>query len=126
MDPTSTLPDETIIKALVKVNLWSLLEARGGLDAEIKDQALSKGQLQILCLARVMLKSTGKVLILDEPTSNMDMATDQQIHELLRKEFPTHTTIIISHRLESILMSDKICVMEGGRLVEFGSPQDLL
>jgi ATP-binding cassette subfamily C (CFTR/MRP) protein 1 len=122
MNPSSTLSDETIIAVMVKVNLWGLLEIRGGLDSEMKDQPLSQGQRQILCLARVILNSTGKILILDEPTSNMDMATDQQIRELLRQEFPDHTTIIISHRVESIMNSDKICVMDDGQMVDFGSP----
>lgn len=86
---------------------------------------LSHGQKQLFCLARAMLK-TGNVLILDEPTSSVDQQTDLKMQELIRSEFNNHTLIMIAHRLSSLLDFDRVAVLEGGQLLEFGRPAELL
>ena len=68
VDPTETVIDEDIIKALEKLRLWARIEQRGGLDAVIHDKFFSSGEAQLLILARAMVRK-GKVLVLDEITS---------------------------------------------------------
>lgn len=125
-DPTGKLPDSTIIAALTKVSLWTILEERGGLDAMMTTSPLSQGQAQIFCLTRAMLRTGSKILVLDEATSNVDAETDQLMQRLIREEFRSHSIIMVAHRLDTIMDSDKIAVLERGRLVEFDSPEKLL
>ncbi|KAH6713295.1 putative multidrug resistance protein, partial [Leptodontidium sp. MPI-SDFR-AT-0119] len=118
-DPTSIASDNSIIAALVKFGLWDILSARGGLDAEMAANPLSQGQQQIFCLARAMLKPEAKILVLDEATSNVDAETDRTMQRLIREEFKDFTVLTVSHRMDTIMGSDRIAVLDGGRLVEF-------
>ncbi|CZS91901.1 related to lipid A export ATP-binding/permease protein msbA [Rhynchosporium agropyri] len=86
---------------------------------------LSHGQRQLLCLARAIL-SRPKVLILDEATSAVDMATDLLIQRSIREEFANTTLLVIAHRLSTVADFDKILVMSEGREKEFGTPRELL
>lgn len=124
-DPSKTVSDEKIIEALTKVGLWTIIEPRGGLDENMKTQPLSHGQQQLFCLARAMLRSS-KILILDEATSNVDRETDQLMQRIIREEFKDHTIITVAHRLDTIMDSDVVAVLDAGTLVEFGNPQELL
>ena len=124
-DPASANDDDAIIEALTKVGLWGVLSERGGLAAEITASTLSKGQQQLLALARALLKK-GKILLLDEPTSNVDAETDKIMQRILREEFADCTILTVAHRLNTIIDSDVVVVLDGGRLAETGSPQELL
>ncbi|RAL01356.1 putative multidrug resistance protein [Aspergillus ibericus CBS 121593] len=148
LDPTGTISDEKIIATLEKVKLWSIFTSRTSstesdeptpslenpdkpetcLDALLKDYPLSVGQQQLFSLARAMLmRSTrGKLVILDEATSNIDKETDGLIQELLRVEFQGYSVLTVAHRLDTILDSDKIVVLDQGKIVEVGPPQELL
>jgi ATP-binding cassette subfamily C (CFTR/MRP) protein 1 len=125
-DPTSAASDDLIIAALTKVGLWSILSERGGLDAEMTANPLSQGQQQIFCLARAMLRTGGRILVLDEATSNVDAETDQLMQRLIREEFAGYTIITVAHRLDTILDSNGIVVLDSGRVAEVGTPADLL
>ncbi|CZT44803.1 related to multidrug transporter (yeast bile transporter) [Rhynchosporium secalis] len=85
---------------------------------------LSQGQRQLLCLARAIV-SRPKIMVLDEATSAVDMATDALIQRSIREEFGDSTLIVIAHRLSTIADFDKILVMGEGRVEEFGSPKEL-
>ncbi len=85
---------------------------------------LSQGQRQLLCLARAIV-SRPKIMVLDEATSAVDMATDALIQRSIREEFGDSTLIVIAHRLSTIADFDKILVMGEGKVEEFGSPKTL-
>jgi len=126
-DPYGATTDGHIIEALQKVGLWSLLESRGGLDADMNVNPLSQGQQQIFCLARTMLRTgKGKILVLDEATSSIDSDTDLLIQKLIREEFNEFTVLTVAHRLDTIMDSDRVLVLDSGRLVEIGSPEELM
>ncbi|KAJ3206162.1 hypothetical protein HDU67_008352 [Dinochytrium kinnereticum] len=86
----------------------------------------SQGQRQLLCLARAMLKGS-KIMVLDEATASVDNKTDAEIQHAIRSpEFASTTVISIAHRLRTVADYDKILVLEHGRVVQFGSPLDLI
>jgi ATP-binding cassette subfamily C (CFTR/MRP) protein 1 len=131
LDPSTQATDAHIITALEKVGLWTLLSSRGGLDASMSDNPLSQGQQQIFCLARAMLrlrdgKGMGKIMVLDEATSNVDGETDALMQKLIREEFSECTILTVAHRLDTIADSDRIAVLDRGNLVEFESPAALM
>lgn len=126
-DPGGNASDESIIAALTKVGLWDILESRGGLEANMNTNPLSQGQLQIFCLARAMLRTgKGKVLVLDEATSSVDSETDLLMQRLIREEFSECTVLTVAHRLDTIMDSDRVIVLDAGKLVEMGSPEELM
>ena len=86
---------------------------------------LSQGQRQLLCLARAIV-SRPKIMVLDEATSAVDMATDFLIQRSIRNEFQDSTLLVIAHRLSTIADFDRILVMSDGKAVEFGVPRELL
>ena len=86
---------------------------------------LSQGQRQLLCLARAIV-SRPKIVVLDEATSAVDMATDALIQRSIREEFGDSTLLVIAHRLSTIGDFDKILVMDDGRVAEFGTPRELM
>lgn len=86
---------------------------------------LSQGQKQLLCLARAIL-SRPRLLILDEATSAVDMATDTLIQRSIREEFANTTLLVVAHRLSTVADFDRILVMRDGKAEEYGSPRDLL
>ncbi|XP_032208455.1 multidrug resistance-associated protein 1-like isoform X4 [Mustela erminea] len=86
---------------------------------------LSVGQRQLVCLARALLRKT-KILILDEATASIDFETDTLVQTTIRKEFSDCTVLTIAHRLHSIVDSDRVLVLDSGRITEFETPQNLI
>lgn len=86
---------------------------------------LSGGQKQCLAIARALLKQP-QILIMDEATSNLDLATEQIINHLLHNIIASLTVIIIAHKFSTIVQCDKICVMKNGKIVEEGTHKELL
>ncbi|KAL1703735.1 hypothetical protein EV121DRAFT_260520 [Schizophyllum commune] len=132
LDPAGEHDDAALNDALRSAGLFALQsnmdEGRITLDSTITSGGsnLSVGQRQILALARALVRGS-KVLILDEATSAIDYQTDNIIQESLRKNLPADVTLItVAHRLQTIMDSDKIMVLDAGRLVEFASPRELL
>ena len=120
---------------------WSSLEAastelarqfrdsESGLETMISEggKNLSLGQRQLICLARALVKRSN-ILVLDEATSSVDTKTDSQVQETIFREFVQKgvTVITVAHRLDTVLGYDKILVLDGGKMVEFGTPSELL
>jgi len=86
---------------------------------------LSGGEKQRVAIARAILKQP-RILIFDEATSSLDSRTEQAIQETLREVAADHTTLVIAHRLSTVVDADRILVMEGGHIVEQGSHAELL
>ena len=86
---------------------------------------VSGGQKQRLCIARALLKKP-KILILDDSTSAVDTRTDAMIRKAFREEIPNTTKLIIAQRISSIQDADLILIMEGGRILESGTHEQLL
>lgn len=99
-----------------------------GLDAKIEEGGsnLSAGQKQLLCLARALLNESCKILILDEATASVDVQTDKIIQETIRSQFKDKTILTIAHRLDTIMDSDRVLVLDKGQVAEFDTPENLL
>ena len=98
-----------------------------GLQSAVAEQGLnfSAGQRQLICVARALLRGN-KIIIMDEATASVDSETDQKLQRMIRTAFAECTVICIAHRLDTILDSDKICVLGDGNVLEFDSPENLL
>ncbi len=98
-----------------------------GLDTEVGDRGilLSGGQRQRIAIARAMLRNT-PVLILDEATSALDTELERQIQEQLEMLMQDRTTLVIAHRLSTVEKASRILVMDGGRVIETGTHEELL
>ncbi|KAH2570366.1 hypothetical protein KXV42_008422 [Aspergillus fumigatus] len=125
MDPNGSYAEKAIIEAIKSVGLYTKIQEKGGLDTDISEVFLSQGQQQLFCLARAILRP-GKVLVLDEATSNVDAKTDEIMQRVIREKFCTHTILAVAHKLETILDYDKVVVLDAGRVVESGDPCTLL
>ncbi|KAJ2105329.1 hypothetical protein GGI16_002398, partial [Coemansia sp. S142-1] len=98
-----------------------------GLDKSVQScfESFSSGQQQLFGLCRVIMRKQ-KIVVLDEATANVDLETDKSVQELIRKEFSDCTVLTIAHRLETIMNSDRIIVMDKGTIAEIGTPEELL
>jgi ATP-binding cassette subfamily B protein/subfamily B ATP-binding cassette protein MsbA len=86
---------------------------------------LSGGQRQRVALARAMLRNPA-ILILDEATSQVDLESERLIHQALEQFVKNRTAIIITHRLATLELADRVAVMQGGRLIDFATHRDLM
>jgi ATP-binding cassette subfamily B protein len=97
-----------------------------GLDSQVgeRGERLSIGQRQLVALARAMA-SDPRILILDEATSNVDVATEAAVQKGIERLLEGRTSIVVAHRLSTIRRADRIVVMDGGSIVESGTPEEL-
>ncbi|KAG9121358.1 hypothetical protein FRC07_002714, partial [Ceratobasidium sp. 392] len=129
IDPTDEHDDEKIWAAIEQAHLKEyVLTLPGGLDSIVKEggSSMSSGQRQLVCFARALLRNT-KILILDEATSAVDLETDKAIQQIIRgPQFKEITTLTIAHRLNTVIDSDRILVLENGTVAELDTPKVLL
>jgi len=124
LDPSRSLSDSTVKESL---DLVGLSDLKDQLDQEVQEKGenLSVGQRQLLCLARAILKKT-RILVLDEATAAIDVQTDNVVHKIIREQFKDCTVLTIAHRINTILDSDRVMVLDKGEIVELDKPQLLL
>jgi ATP-binding cassette subfamily B protein len=99
----------------------------GGYEASVAERgkSLSAGQRQLMALARALLVDP-RVLLLDEATANLDLATEARVQAAMREVAHGRTTLLIAHRLPTAATADRILVVDGGRIVEEGSHDELV
>ncbi|KAJ2806862.1 Canalicular multispecific organic anion transporter 2 [Coemansia guatemalensis] len=128
LDPFNNYSDQDIWRALEQAHLAEYIRSKDERLEFMVSQSgenFSAGQRQLICLARALLKHA-KVLVLDEATAAIDNATDEIIQQTIRTEFKDCTVLTIAHRLNTVIDSDMILVIDGGRLAEYDTPQNLL
>ena len=124
--PTAT--EEEILEAAKMANALEFIEQfPEKLETLIGDRGvqLSGGQRQRIAIARAVLKNP-RILILDEATSSLDSGSESQVQKALERVMVGRTTFIIAHRLSTIRNSDKILVLENGKVEEEGVHDDLM
>ena len=122
-----TATDEEIIAAARKANAWQFIASfPEGLDTVVGERGikLSGGQRQRVAIARAILKNPA-ILLLDEATSALDSESEKLVQGAMDELMKNRTSIIIAHRLSTIRKVDKILVIDGGRIVEQGSHEEL-
>lgn len=137
LDPTDVFTSDQIWKALelshLKEHVLKMYEENEdegvatALDVKLSEGGsnLSVGQRQLMCLARALLIPS-HILVLDEATAAVDVETDLVLQETIRREFKDRTIMTIAHRLNTIMDSDRIIVLENGEVAEFDTPANLL
>ena len=126
LDPFNEKTDAEIWEALSLASLGEKVSSmKEKLNEELNSNSFSVGEKQLLCLARALLKKS-KVLVMDEATANVDYETDQIIQNSIRDKFVQSSVIVIAHRLDTIRNSDRIIVMQEGKVKEIGPPEELL
>lgn len=119
--------DEKMIEALKMINLWSFLSEQDGLDTKLNQQGsnFSGGQRQRLAIARALLHNT-PIYVFDEVTSNIDAESENDIMAVIHNMAKIKTVILISHRLENVVGSDKILLLDKGKIEESGTHSELM
>ncbi|KAK5580921.1 hypothetical protein RB653_000948 [Dictyostelium firmibasis] len=128
LDPFDQYDDHEIWEAIENAHLLKAIkDLDGGLDAMVQDGGdnFSVGQRQLLVIGRALLKKAN-IIVLDEASSSIDIASDALIQETIRTKFADCTVLTIAHRLGTIADSDKIMVLDKGELIEYDSPSELL
>lgn len=122
LDPYQKYSDDLIWSILKDVEMKNVFDT---LDKKLNYGNMSIGQRQLFCLARAILNEN-KIVVFDEATANIDDATDAFIQRVIKDKFKDCTVLTIAHKLNTIMDSDKVIVMDNGKAVEYDHPHNLL
>jgi ABC-type multidrug transport system ATPase subunit len=127
LDMAGIYDDSAVSRAFRSCGLRETSAGDLTLDTVVSENGsnFSVGQRQLICLGRALLRDS-MVLVLDEATASLDDWTDHKMGETLRTEMGHCTIIVIAHRLHTVMRCDRVCVLDQGRVAEFGAPDDLL
>merc|ERR1712086_162076 len=128
LDPFRTKSDEDLWDVLKKVEMGTAIaQLHKGLDDMVAEggENFSQGQRQLLCIARSLLRKP-KILVMDEATASIDNETDSIIQRMIRENFASATVLTIAHRLNTIMDSDRVLVLDDGNVAEFDTPAALM
>lgn len=124
----SNASDDELIAACKAAQIWSLIESLpNGLDTMVGERGhrLSGGEKQRLAIARMLLKAPA-IVILDEATAHLDSENEELVQEALKSALVGRTSIVIAHRLSTVMDADQILVMQDGEIIERGTHQELM
>ncbi|KAK5808060.1 P-loop containing nucleoside triphosphate hydrolase protein [Linnemannia elongata] len=128
LDPFEKRTDQELWEVLERSDLKTYVTScEGGLDSQVTEfgENLSVGQRQLLCLARAML-TRARVIIMDEATASVDVATDVMLQKAIRVDFAQSTVLTIAHRLNTVIDYSRVLVLDHGEIKEFDTPANLL
>jgi ATP-binding cassette subfamily B protein len=125
MNPYATREEMDRATQLAGIYEWIMAQPNGYQQDLSEGASLSVGQKQRIGIARAILRNP-PLLILDEPTSSLDSKTEEHVIETLREVSKDRTTLVVSHRLNTVVDADEILVMEHGRIVQRGCHSDLV
>jgi len=128
IDPFSQCTDEQLWETLGAVNMKdTVARLEKKLEHEVHEGGdnFSVGERQLFCIARALLRNP-RILLLDEASASLDNETDAMLQDLIRILFKEKTVLTIAHRLETIMDSDRVMVLDGGNLAEMDAPLKLL
>ncbi|RYC61385.1 hypothetical protein CHU98_g4815 [Xylaria longipes] len=129
LDPDNAFSDNAVEHVLRECAVMDNVAAAGGLSGKLSSANFSVGEAQLFVLARTILQAGGQaggVVLLDEATSSIDVATEKKIMNLIVDKLQGKTIISVLHRLETALEYDRIVVLDNGRVVHFGTPTEVL
>ena len=126
LDPLGQFDDARMIESLKSIGMDNILKEEG-LNFIVKENGsnLSAGERQLICIARAMIRKS-KIIIMDEATSSIDYDTEQLIQKAILTTLKDSTVMTIAHRIKTILDYDRILVFDQGKLIEQGSPKELI
>ena len=126
LDPSGKYDDQNMIESIKSVGMEYILENEG-LNFMVKENGnnLSQGERQLVCIARALIRKS-KIIIMDEATASIDYEAEQLIQKALLNNLKDSTVMTIAHRIKTILDYDRILVFEQGKLIEQGTPKDLI
>jgi len=124
LDPFYKFSDEEVWKSLKRAHLTSKITSLNFLVSE-NGSNLSVGERQLLCIARALLKKS-RIILLDEATASIDIETDAIIQDSIKTEFADCTCLTIAHRINTVMDSDRVLVMENGSVAEFDTVDNLM
>ena len=125
---TSDASDAELIAACKAAQIWSLIDSLpNGFDTVVGERGhrLSGGEKQRLAIARLLLK-TPTVVILDEATAHLDSENESLVHEALKEALRGRTSLVIAHRLSTVMEADQILVLDQGTIIERGKHEELI
>uniref|UniRef100_A0A672GE99 ATP-binding cassette, sub-family C (CFTR/MRP), member 9 n=1 Tax=Salarias fasciatus TaxID=181472 RepID=A0A672GE99_SALFA len=128
LDPERMCTDDRLWEALEIAQLKNMVKTLpGGLDAVVTEggENFSVGQRQLFCLARAFVRKSS-ILIMDEATASIDMATENILQKVVMTAFADRTVVTIAHRVHTILTADLVIVMKRGKILEYDTPGTLL